>query len=447
MPYGLGYTLFEDDARHMAMLRRDRVRARLSGVPFDYPLCPYTFQLADYFTRGSEHAPHTEGVDHVSKMAEIRGIQQALRQICLSSKTTKPPEAMIVTPPSLDRASVFSMCFLEVVPDYDLPMDFGDDIDGVTLPDTYMDEMDMIGTGRILDTAPRGPHSAFDMFGVSMINTNNVTLYDSCTDAMDMIGTGRILDASSPSPRFAFDVFGISMLEFNGDGLVATDITHDTVSVEGASDFVDPPLSFDTMSGFVTCFDDISDGNNEMSIFEYLLVSQHFPLVAPPVPIAHVCDVDDVGDTDDPLGGKSESNSDTEDWKVTPISGSTELIDFGVPDQPKDIRIGSSLSPDERSGLIDLLRSYLDVFAWSYEDMPGLDPTIVQHHLPILPHARPVKQKLRRLHPRWSLQVKEEIQKQLSVGFLSVVEYLEWLANVVHVPRMARLEFVLTFEI
>ena len=82
-----------------------------------------------------------------------------------------------------------------------------------------------------------------------------------------------------------------------------------------------------------------------------------------------------------------------------------------------------------------MLRSYLDVFTWSYEDMPGLEPTIVQHHLPILPHARPVKQKLRRLHPRWSLQVKEEIQKQLRVGFLSVVEYPEWLANVVPVPK------------
>ena len=79
IPYGLGYTPSEDDARHMAMLRRDRVRARLSGVLFDYPLNLYTFQLADYFTRGSEHAPHTEGVDHVSKMAEIQGIQQALR--------------------------------------------------------------------------------------------------------------------------------------------------------------------------------------------------------------------------------------------------------------------------------------------------------------------------------------------------------------------------------
>ena len=111
------------------------------------------------------------------------------------------------------------------------------------------------------------------------------------------------------------------------------------------------------------------------------------------------------------------------------------MIDFRTPDKPREIKIDSSLSPDERSRLIDLLRSYLDVFSWSYEDMSGLDSSIVQHHLPILPHARAVKQKLRRLHPRWSLLVKEEIQKQLSVGFLSVVEYPEWLANVVPVPK------------
>ena len=96
--------------------------------------------------------------------------------MCLSSNTTDPPQAVIVAPPSPDRANVFSVCFLEEVPDYDLPMDLRDDTDGVTLPNTYMDEMDMIDTDRILDTAPRGPHSAFDILGVSMIDYNDATL-------------------------------------------------------------------------------------------------------------------------------------------------------------------------------------------------------------------------------------------------------------------------------
>ena len=33
------------------------------------------------------------------------------------------------------------------------------------------------------------------------------------------------------------------------------------------------------------------------------------------------------------------------------------------------------------------------------------------------------------------MQVKEDIKKQLSVGFLSVVEYPKWLSNVVLVPK------------
>ena len=73
------------------------------------------------------------------------------------------------------------------------------------------------------------------------------------------------------------------------------------------------------MSGFVTRFDDISNGNNDMSIFEYLPMSQHFPLITPPAPTTHIYDVDDVGDTDNSLGGQSECDYDTEDMKVNPL--------------------------------------------------------------------------------------------------------------------------------
>ena len=62
----------------MVRLRMDRVRACLSGISFDYPLCPYTFGLADYFSRGSEHVPRMEGIDHILETMEIQDIQQAL---------------------------------------------------------------------------------------------------------------------------------------------------------------------------------------------------------------------------------------------------------------------------------------------------------------------------------------------------------------------------------
>ena len=47
---------------------------------------------------------------------------------------------------------------------------------------------------------------------------------------------------------------------------------------------------------------------------------------------------------------------------------------------------------------------------------------------------KPVKQKLRRIKLEWTLKIKE-VKKQYNAGFLRVVNYLEWLANVVLVPK------------
>ena len=217
----------------------DRVRAHLSGILFDYPLYPYTFHLADYFIKGLEHVPHIEGIDHISKTMEIQDIQQALGQMHLSYGITEGFDAVIVAPSSPNRANMFSICFPDEVFDYRLLVDFGGGIDGVTLDDAYIDEIDMIGIGRILDTASHGSHSAFDPFRVSM-------------------------------------------LEMDGNDFITDVATLNFTCVEGASDIVDPPLSFDSMFRFITRYDVISDGNNnDMSIFEYLPMSQHFPLITP----------------------------------------------------------------------------------------------------------------------------------------------------------------------
>ena len=44
-PFGLGYIPTEVDFRHMALLRKERIMARLYLMPFDYPLRPYTICL------------------------------------------------------------------------------------------------------------------------------------------------------------------------------------------------------------------------------------------------------------------------------------------------------------------------------------------------------------------------------------------------------------------
>ena len=34
-----------------------------------------------------------------------------------------------------------------------------------------------------------------------------------------------------------------------------------------------------------------------------------------------------------------------------------------------------------------------------------------------------------------AVKIKEEVQKQIDAGFLVISEYLQWVANIVHVPK------------
>ena len=93
------------------------------------------------------------------------------------------------------------------------------------------------------------------------------------------------------------------------------------------------------------------------------------------------------------------------------------------------------MSPTIRERLIDLLQEYSDVFARSYQDMPGLDTDIVVHRLPLREECAPVKHKLRRVKPEMLLKIKEEVKKQLDARFLEVSKYPQWVANIVPVPK------------
>ena len=82
-----------------------------------------------------------------------------------------------------------------------------------------------------------------------------------------------------------------------------------------------------------------------------------------------------------------------------------------------------------------MLHDYMEVFAWSYEDMPGLNTNIIDHHLPTKEDCPPVKQKVLRMRPDMSEKIKVEVMKKFDDGFLDVTSYPQWVANVVPVPK------------
>ena len=60
-----------------------------------------------------------------------------------------------------------------------------------------------------------------------------------------------------------------------------------------------------------------------------------------------------------------------------PTEDKVTQINLGDEANPKPIFISESLSPFEKKDLISLVREYMDVFAWNYENMSGLDPQVV----------------------------------------------------------------------
>jgi len=100
-----------------------------------------------------------------------------------------------------------------------------------------------------------------------------------------------------------------------------------------------------------------------------------------------------------------------EDQEMGPHQEKTELVDLGIGGGEKEVKIGMGMTAPICEELIALLKDYQDIFAWSYQDMPGLSSDIVQHRLPLNPDCSPVKQKLRRMKPETSLKIKEEVKK------------------------------------
>ena len=63
-------------------------------------------------------------------------------------------------------------------------------------------------------------------------------------------------------------------------------------------------------------------------------------------------------------------------------------------EEPKEVKIGTRFTAEQREAFITLLREFREIFAWSYQDMPGLDADIVVHKIPLKPECKPVKQAL-----------------------------------------------------
>ena len=219
--------------------------------------------------------------------------------------------------------SLMTLYFLDEIDEHETFVEIENIVNGVVPRDKYVDEMHTMSISQIEEIVQPELASPFDLFRVSVI-------------------------------EIAKEILTAPALESIEDVLDVDDLFEDFVGlVEGASDFVDPPISFDVLSGFVSISDDVHDFSFiDLSIFEHLPVSCDITLSAPSSPTSQIFDIDDEivqHDSDD--DSSSTSDSSPGDKRVSPARGDVEIVDFGTVDQSRELRIGLDLSMDEMDGL------------------------------------------------------------------------------------------------
>jgi hypothetical protein len=95
------------------------------------------------------------------------------------------------------------------------------------------------------------------------------------------------------------------------------------------------------------------------------LPSNHIPRGL--VPLERLFDGNDV-----PVKGKVSN----EDAKTTECN-------IGTPEEPKFVKLSSSLTREQKAEYTQLLKEFTDVFAWTYEDLKTYDKTVIEHKIPL----------------------------------------------------------------
>ena len=82
-------------------------------------------------------------------------------------------------------------------------------------------------------------------------------------------------------------------------------------------------------------------------------------------------------------------------------------LEEGNPEKFTRIRV--SMEGKMKQGLVQFLRKSIDVFAWSHEDMLGIDPSVITYRFNVYPSSKPVHQKKRVFAPQRDNAIKEEV--------------------------------------
>ncbi|KAL0386198.1 UNVERIFIED_CONTAM: Transposon Ty3-G Gag-Pol polyprotein [Sesamum radiatum] len=136
--------------------------------------------------------------------------------------------------------------------------------------------------------------------------------------------------------------------------------------------------------------------------------------------------------------GKTPGEENSEETETpAKVQPAEELLNIEtIPGNPdKATRISSHLGEETKKEITLCLQRNADIFAWTPQDLEGIDPQVITHHLNIDPSYKPVKQKKRYFGPEKDKIIQAEVNKQMAAGHIEEIQFPEWMSNVVLVPK------------
>jgi hypothetical protein len=86
---------------------------------------------------------------------------------------------------------------------------------------------------------------------------------------------------------------------------------------------------------------------------------------------------------------------------------------IGTKKDPKFVKLSSRLSREQKVEYAKLLKEFVDVFSWTYEDLRTYDTSVIEHKIPLKEEAKPFRKKFRQINPMLMLIMEREVKKLL----------------------------------
>ena len=100
------------------------------------------------------------------------------------------------------------------------------------------------------------------------------------------------------------------------------------------------------------------------------------------------------------------------------MSQELEEVNLVDEDTMKVTKVGTRLNTVLKSRIVEFFKQNLHVFAWTHEDMLGINNEVIEHKLNVDPTKKPVQQKRRVFAPERNKAVMEEVDSWIHPGSL-----------------------------